>query len=131
MTTPAEFKALCLEALRSGEYQQTTGCLRNDEGFCCLGVVTDVAIKNKLVPYDWRDPDGATSEYHILDTNGDIRTGALPNSVRVLLGVDSCDPLVSTCFRNEDGNSLHTLSSCNDQEGLTFEQIANLIEEQL
>ena len=26
------------EALRSGRFAQTTGCLRNERGYCCLGV---------------------------------------------------------------------------------------------
>lgn len=33
------------EALESGEYPQTKLCLRDDAGFCCLGVLTDLYIK--------------------------------------------------------------------------------------
>lgn len=34
-----------VNALRSGEYQQTKGCLQDSEGFCCLGVACDIFIK--------------------------------------------------------------------------------------
>lgn len=34
--------ALVVAALRSGDYQQDTGSLRTQNGFCCLGVVCDV-----------------------------------------------------------------------------------------
>lgn len=37
-----EIKAKWIEALRSGKYQQTAGTLRNNDGFCCLGVLCDV-----------------------------------------------------------------------------------------
>lgn len=37
-----ELKQQWVEALRSGEYQQTTGCLRDIGGFCCLGVLCDI-----------------------------------------------------------------------------------------
>lgn len=34
-------------ALRSGNYKQTTGMLnRNNESFCCLGVLCEIAIKD-------------------------------------------------------------------------------------
>jgi hypothetical protein len=37
-----ELKASWLEALRSGRYIQTQGDLRDNWGFCCLGVLLDV-----------------------------------------------------------------------------------------
>lgn len=37
-----EFKQKWIAALLSGDYEQTTGCLRNENGFCCLGVACDV-----------------------------------------------------------------------------------------
>jgi hypothetical protein len=38
----AALKAKWVEALRSGKYEQAKGCLRDDDGFCCLGVLADV-----------------------------------------------------------------------------------------
>lgn len=38
-----EAKAKWLEALRSGKYQQGTGCLRDENNcYCCLGVLADI-----------------------------------------------------------------------------------------
>jgi hypothetical protein len=41
-----EPKRLWLKALRSGEYRQTYGRLYDGNGFCCIGVGCEVAIKN-------------------------------------------------------------------------------------
>ena len=37
-----QMKAKWVAALRSGEYRQTTGCLIDGRGHCCLGVLCDV-----------------------------------------------------------------------------------------
>ncbi len=40
-------KKLWIKALRSGEYKQDTGSLKtSSNGFCCLGVLTDIYCKN-------------------------------------------------------------------------------------
>lgn len=38
-----ELKQKWIDALRSGEYKQTKGTLRDTNGHCCLGVLCDVA----------------------------------------------------------------------------------------
>jgi hypothetical protein len=40
-----EAKRLWVAALRSGKYDQTTGALRDGVGYCCLGVLCEVAIE--------------------------------------------------------------------------------------
>lgn len=40
--TPQEARRLWVEALRAGEYTQTTGTLRDHTGYCCLGVAVKV-----------------------------------------------------------------------------------------
>lgn len=45
-----EIKEQWLVALRSGRYQQTKSRLRDETGFCCLGVLCDV-----IEPDGWRD----------------------------------------------------------------------------
>ncbi len=47
-----EFKAKWVAALRSGEYPQGKGCLKNEDGYCCLGVAYKVATG--------LEPDGRT-----------------------------------------------------------------------
>ncbi len=51
-----ERNAKLVAALRSGEYQQGRDCLRSGDKFCCLGVATDLAVKNGVV--EWEDRDG-------------------------------------------------------------------------
>ena len=46
----AKLKALWLEALRSGNYKQTSNELFDGEGYCCLGVLCDVMLENGLTP---------------------------------------------------------------------------------
>lgn len=41
-----EVKKLWVDALRSGEYQQGKGSLRNDNKYCCLGVLCDLAVSS-------------------------------------------------------------------------------------
>ena len=45
-------KKLWLKALRSGKYEQGYGYLRNEGLYCCLGVLTDIAIKEGVIPLD-------------------------------------------------------------------------------
>lgn len=47
-----EFQKKWCEALLSGEYPQTKGVLRNDQGYCCVGVALDL-----VDPKGWRADD--------------------------------------------------------------------------
>jgi hypothetical protein len=47
-----EIKAEWLKALRSGDYEQAEDALRNDSGFCCLGVLCDLHAKKTGVLWD-------------------------------------------------------------------------------
>jgi hypothetical protein len=47
--TTVQARKLWIEALRSGEYKQTTATLENKEGYCCLGVACVVAEKHGVV----------------------------------------------------------------------------------
>ena len=44
----AALHAAWVEALESGKYDQTTGTLHDSAGFCCLGVLCDVARKRGM-----------------------------------------------------------------------------------
>ncbi|MDE3022804.1 MAG: hypothetical protein KGI54_13260 [Pseudomonadota bacterium] len=48
-----EWTASWIAALESGEYCQTTGALRKDGGYCCMGVAADL-----LNPMGWRTVEG-------------------------------------------------------------------------
>lgn len=119
-----DVKAKWLEALRSGEYEQTTGTLHRvvptngnewsptkPAGWCCYGVLCDVAVKEGLKVIRKTDED---TEYF------DGVIDYLPTSVVEWAGLPSNDPAVQ-------GRSL---ADRNDH-GVTFPEIADLIEEEL
>ena len=86
-----------IEALRSGEYNQTSGTLHDKNGFCCLGVyalVNGLASKDQMfVDIDEADDKGPDWVY------SDIRE-------------DIQDELVDTAiFMNDDGNSFSVIAS--------------------
>lgn len=99
-----------IAALRSGKYKQTTGVLRNDNGYCCLGVLCNIVDNSK-----W---------YKSVDSGAYFFDGqfeVLPGSIKDETGI-----------KNNTGTFLVygvpiSLSSLND-EGLTFDQIADLID---
>jgi hypothetical protein len=108
-----QIKQKWLNALRSGEYQQTQERLRKEDGFCCLGVLCDLYIKENNVEWQHNEVDG-----YLYEKNSTV----LPLSVIEWAGVEDHNPNIN--------NRTETLARLNDK-GSTFEQIANLIEEQL
>lgn len=138
-----EVKAKWVSALRSGEYTQTKGFLHNDNGFCCLGVLCEIAVADKVI----EAPEYTSSHTEIpgifvYASSTTIHTDAeipgifvyddcdtvLPESVETWSGFDDTTNLSYA----EDGNVYdHSLIYLNDDLGLTFHQIADLIEKQL
>jgi len=114
-----EIKQKWLEALRSGEYPQTRGCLHDEHGFCCLGVLSDLYAR-KTKDGRWGkldDKGGMAFEYG----EGSREWGLLPPPVQAWAGLDSDDPQV---------NNYH-ISVWNDSDELPFTEIANMIERDL
>jgi hypothetical protein len=127
-------------ALRSGEYKQGKGVLHNQDSntYCCLGVLCDLFVKEKNI----RD---AYCQQRMLSDSSlvtvfDDSTGTLPRSVRDWSGVsddngqfkyDKPIPSRDTSYFRDEQTCL--LTSMNDGEyghDFTFEEIANIIEEQ-
>jgi hypothetical protein len=111
-----DIRAQWCAALRSGEYQQGRGQLRRHDGYCCLGVLTDLAIKagapTVLLSWDDEDEDGLSVE------------GELPDDVRVWAGLADNDPVLDP---GEPGALWHTAAWHNDN-GESFAEIADLID---
>lgn len=135
MKLKPEVKAAWVTALRSGEYKQGTGCLNKlidgEEHYCCLGVLADLAarqgIVERFVPDDGFDGDPFR--------NYDGEAGLPPLAVWSWAAADK----ISTSFSpagprvqiDQDGEEFWSgLSSLNDTDGWTFDQIADVIEEQ-
>ena len=105
--------------LRSGEYRQIKGKLRNKEnGRCCLGIACDIAVKNGVGIWD--------NTHFLPEGHGEfasIYQSVLPDKVLKLFGL----PII-TQFSSVVAIPGTTLAALNDA-GASFEKIADIIEE--
>ena len=117
----AEHRRAWVEALRSGDYEQTSGTLKAEHyergtvnkivAHCCLGVACDLTVKDGVGEWD---------DDHCFNVPGERRHyGGLPEAVMEYYGIKS-EPQVSM----PNGG---TLTYLNDR-GMTFDQIADIIE---
>jgi hypothetical protein len=121
-----EVRARWTAALRSGDYPQTTGALRRlpeqatdgtCEGYCCLGVLTDLWLKDgndELVPGD------LVGDEETLASVWDDVEQMLSAPVAQWAGLGSSDPILAGL----DGHA----SLLNDDGEWTFDQIADAID---
>lgn len=105
-------------ALRSGKYNQDSGALRTDTGFCCLGVLCDVVDSNL-----WKFNENCYDEYGEYLLNSYEFMGEyeqLPGEI--------CDRISSSSlgYGIVVGPSTN-LAQAND-DGATFLEIADAIE---
>ena len=129
-------------ALRSGKYPQAYGTLckldanGNIEGFCCLGVLCELAVKDGA-PVEVRD----NKESYF--RNYSNQTGHLPNSVMSWAGLTDSNPVLVPGKAIEEpapcnvcggvhGDILAdngtTASHANDNLKMTFAEIADAVE---
>ena len=109
-----EIKEQWIEALRSGEYLQGKHQLKDGNTFCCLGVLTDLAVRanvGKWYGESWHD---SLIEYSSL----------LPPRIQTWSGMET----YSGAFLMENGITSCSLSQMND-EGKSFEEISEVIAE--
>ena len=118
----ARVKAMWLEALRSGKYQQAINQLRKDDGYCCLGVLCELHRKehNKQWTKNKR-----TDALEYCEEASD-----LPEAVMEWAGLDESNPTVTVTLTETECENESSLAYQNDQ-GMPFEEIADLIEQQL
>ena len=114
-----------ITALRSGEYKQTDGRLRQGDCYCCLGVLTDLYNKdNQNDHHYWHEEDGRYG----YSSDGFIAEATLPDSVMKWAGLKECNPTVR---EERMGKPVTSLAYLNDNEDLGFNQLADIIEKQL
>ncbi len=126
--TREQARALWVQALRSGDYEQTQGalCRTRDSGpggnltprqagYCCLGVACDVYQKNEGGLRLGTDDD-LDDGYQTFDGE----EGVLPDIVADWLGITHAGDL--------ENNDRTSLVDMND-EGATFSEIADLIDD--
>lgn len=119
-----EIKQKWIAALTSGKYKQTEACLKNDSGFCCLGVLTDLYIKEKGLNWNLYEENG--ENYYYLDTEKKILDEEVIKWAGLELPKDTRLKGANGSYDNDD----KCLASDNDN-GKTFKQIAKIIEEKL
>lgn len=124
-----EIKERWVKALRSGEYKQGYNQLYNsiENSYCCLGVLCSLYKEDHpkalgFIVGDNRLEDGFTP---LLEE--DFKTDMLPLSVQVWAELDSINPRIITDISNVNNISLADLND----EGINFDEIANVIEEKL
>jgi hypothetical protein len=96
-----------ITALESGEYKQCTGQLSHDGGYCCLGVLTDLYLKETGGEWDMND---------ILRDDG-----GLGSKVREWAGISEVGPEVSI------GLKYVPLVNMNDIDHRSFSYIADAL----
>jgi hypothetical protein len=125
----AEVKKIWVEALRSGDYKQTEGQLKDTFGFCCLGVLCDVYAEKvlKQEPH-WIPPYEDTEEKGINFFSEDAES--LPWQLAKALNLDSSRKIKGP-FDEESRCVQDVLADLNDTRAWDFKQIADFIEENL
>lgn len=132
-----EVKAKWIAALRSGDYKQTQYHLRDDYGFCCLGVLCDI-YASEHIDAEWID---ATDTYKQLTSKSETgkeqvfeildNTENLPEAVLNWAGKD----VLSYLDINKPDTAYklprQSLQNLNDAWLYDFNRIADLIEQQL
>lgn len=115
-----DIKDRWVTALRSGEYKQSKGGLRDANGFCCLGVLCDIAKAD--LGLEWESTSSLGGEFFSFAGDG----GILPVEVVVWAGLKEADAAIF----NNDGRRIPSFHppSLNDQ-GTSFEAIADKIEQ--
>ncbi len=114
-------KEAWIKALRSGDYKQGRETLNCNGEFCCLGVLTDLYIKeyNRSWSQLVDEPDCSLMCF---EDGGDL----LPESVIQWADVTSNDPII-----DEADDAIYRISYYNDEERYDFNQLADLIQEHL
>lgn len=114
-------KKMWLKALESGKYKKTRNTLRSPRGFCCLGVLTDLYIKDTgKGKWGEKDVDG---NIMFVAPNGELESATLPICVQEWAGLTQENPTV------EAGRDKYEqeLAHLNDTMKWPFKKIAAAI----
>lgn len=111
-----------LDALKNGKFPQTTGCLNDGVGYCCLGVACELYNNNvKYIKMKTYEP---SKDQTVIGYDG--FSYFLPKEVQLWLGLRT-DCGEHTVIDDEGRITFSSLSRLND-EGSSFGEIAKIIE---
>lgn len=128
-----EIKEKWVAALRSGEYKQGKDYLKTDDNcFCCLGVLTDLYIKDHP-EYNWEQNENSWDKEFLFCSGGDnYEDGVLSTCVMNWAELESNNPKVNGFQIDSQSNLNNTpISELNDNYLHDFDMLADIIEEQL
>jgi hypothetical protein len=129
-----EIKERWVARLESGKDAQTTGYLANNNGFCCLGVLCEIAVEDGIVIKRTVDEADGEQNYISKVDEEDASGSELPNAVSVWAGLttdDKYNPRVQIPYGLDGELSYFHLSELNDDLSMTFPEIAKIIKEHL
>jgi hypothetical protein len=126
-----------VKELRSGNFIQTTGSLRGKKNErCALGVLVDVFIKYHPRVAGWAI--GEVSQWDLVVHNGlggfekHELSGVLAKVVSEWAGLEEdVNPEVEVYDQVDDVSNYYHISECNDDVGMSFDEIAEAIERDL
>lgn len=121
-------------ALRSGKYVQTKSALHaveaddfgNQPGYCCLGVLCDLAAQDGIVEERTVAKSGMRDQmfYDLVDTDERQTSGSPSSATMPTRGVRDWAGFTV----DEQDRGIYELSRLNDEEDASFEEIADYIE---
>jgi hypothetical protein len=124
-----EIKQIWIDALLSGEYEQGRGLLCHiSDGntyWCCLGVLTDLAVKSGVEIDKSLDSDSKNSNQEVFYFNGQHEK--LPQAVMDWAGIST--PLADFSFEDEEEGSVISLNLAEQNDnGYSFRDLVDEIE---
>lgn len=119
-----QVKEKWIKALRSGEYKQCKKGLRVEDGYCCLGVLTDLYEKENNRG-KWIRVKTDLPDQFVFDVGNGYNYSFLPGTVCDWAGISRIDSSVDI------GDGTDDLITLNDALGKSFNEIADIIEKHL
>lgn len=134
-----EIKGRWLEALRSGDYPQTRRRLADDNGYCCLGVLCEIAVEDGIVTKGTAGGSDDGIVYTSATDSADFEFSVLPVAVFEWAGMTGPNPGMDLTLEDipEHARDIafegtgYNLADLNDTLRMDFSEIAFVIEEQL
>lgn len=128
-----DIKRRWVDALRSGEYEQAKNYLSTSDGYCCLGVLCEIAVQDGVV---FKDHEAYFSEE---EPQNDYSAEELPRAVIAWAGLEDTEfsenplsdvayPVNSPLIHRPTGRENAHLSELNDDMDYDFNAIADVIE---
>lgn len=110
------------DALESGDFSQTGGILRDARGFCCLGVLCELAVRHGVIQEAVEALD--SNDQPLGEFSYDGKDGFLPRAVAewAFGDPDESNPDMVT-----EDDSMDSASSLNDSHHYSFPRIAAAI----